>query len=125
MLWITAALSACPKTEAPPVDDEDGSADGDVAAAPDATEDRVSDAGAETAADTPTADRAAVDTADDADVGEVPGADVMVARDGVECPSPLLACNDRCTDPRDDRENCGGCGRACGDGRRCIAGACA
>jgi hypothetical protein len=45
-------------------------------------------------------------------------ADVLV------CPAPLNACNDRCTDPRMDRENCGVCGRACASSELCQNGAC-
>ena len=38
---------------------------------------------------------------------------------GPTCPSPLVACSGRCTDPASDRENCGACGRACGTGNVC------
>jgi hypothetical protein len=46
------------------------------------------------------------------------------APDAVECPSPLIACNDRCIDPRSDRENCGACRRACGASEVCQNSSC-
>lgn len=44
--------------------------------------------------------------------------------DASVCPSPLLSCNQRCSDPRTDRENCGACGRSCSTGNVCQNGAC-
>nr|MBK7065077.1 hypothetical protein [Deltaproteobacteria bacterium] len=44
--------------------------------------------------------------------------------DASVCPSPLLSCNQRCADPRTDRENCGACGRSCSTGNVCQNGAC-
>ena len=46
------------------------------------------------------------------------------APDAVACPAPLVSCNERCIDPRADRENCGACRRACGSSEVCQNGAC-
>ena len=52
------------------------------------------------------------------------GNDAVDAPDAVVCPSPLIGCNGRCTDPRNDRQNCGACNRACGTGETCQNNAC-
>lgn len=40
------------------------------------------------------------------------------------CPGSLVACGGRCVDTTRDPSACGGCGRACGAGRECVASAC-
>ena len=42
----------------------------------------------------------------------------------VTCPTPLLACGGRCSDPRIDAMNCGRCGQACRAGEVCQSSAC-
>ena len=43
---------------------------------------------------------------------------------GPSCPAPALACGGGCVDTRVSQAHCGGCGRACGFGETCAAGAC-
>ena len=44
---------------------------------------------------------------------------------GPHCVSPQIACDGGCVDPRGDPANCGACGKTCGTGNVCNAGACA
>lgn len=43
---------------------------------------------------------------------------------GCVCPSGKTQCGGACVDTQTDANNCGGCGRVCGAGQRCTAGAC-
>lgn len=57
---------------------------------------------------------------------------LLIAAGCVPAPSPLSAddcphlefCDGECVDLRDDLDNCGGCGDACGDGETCTEGVC-
>ncbi len=41
-----------------------------------------------------------------------------------ECPDGHEDCGGRCVDLQSDRQHCGGCGGACGDGEQCVDGQC-
>ncbi len=43
---------------------------------------------------------------------------------GVDCASGFVECANACVDPTSDFNNCGGCGIACDEGQRCLAGKC-
>jgi hypothetical protein len=67
-----------------------------------------------------------VDAPVDAHASEV-GADActMGSCQGMNCPSPLVACGDQCVNLLTDARHCGVCGASCGPGApRCCNGAC-
>src|SRR5881394_3094301 len=41
------------------------------------------------------------------------------------CFSGSICCGGRCTDPKFDHNNCGGCGMVCINGQSCLSGVCA
>ena len=43
---------------------------------------------------------------------------------GPSCPTGQIVCNDICTDPQTDQNNCGACGTPCGAGTFCSGGSC-